>query len=140
MVKKKQSKSILSKVSWGLAAASVTTAVGAYFVYERSGVKTRRKIKGWALKAKGEILESLEGLGEINEKIYRDIIDEVVKKYKGAKNIDTKEVEKLVSELKGHWKKIMRDHEAKGRKSKPSKKRKTASKKSKKARNAKTKK
>ena len=72
--------------------------------------KTRKKMKGWTLKAKGEVLERLEDVKEVNEKIYNEVIDEVGKQYKAAKKIDAKDVDKLTSELKKHWKSIQKEY------------------------------
>jgi len=125
MAKKKKG-NLLAKVGIGLAAATVAAAAGTYFIYEKSSPKTRRKMKGWTLKAKGEVLERLEDLKEVNEKVYNEVIDEVGKQYKKAKKIDAKDVDKLTSELKKHWKAIQKEY---GPKPKKVVKRKTAKKK-----------
>jgi len=119
MAAKKREKSgghLLAKVGIGLAAATVAAAAGTYFIYEKSGPKTRKKMKGWTLKAKGEVLERLEDLKEVNEKVYYEVIDEVSKQYKKAKKIDAKDVDKLTAELKKHWKSIQKEYGAKAKK------------------------
>ena len=91
-------------------AAAVATVAGAYFLYgSKDASKNRKKIKAWSLKAKGEILEKLEKLSDINEEIYHKIVDEVSEKYKKIKNIDLEDVEKFAGELKSHWKKIEKE-------------------------------
>ena len=69
--------------------ATVAAAIaGTYFLYgSKNATKNRKKIKSWTLKAKGEILEQLESLSEVNEKIYHKIVDEVSDKYQALKNI-----------------------------------------------------
>lgn len=117
MAKKgKKSGHILAKVGIGLATATVAGAAATYFIYEKSSPKTRKKIRGWTLKAKGEVLERLEGLKDVNEKVYNQVIDQVGKQYKAAKKIDAKDVDKLTSELKKHWKSIQKEYGAKTKK------------------------
>ena len=113
---KKSSGNLLAKVGIGLAAATVAGAAATYFIYEKSSPKTRKKIRGWTLKAKGEVLERLEDLKEVNEKIYNQVIDEVGKQYKAVKKIDAKDVDKLTSELKKHWKSIQKEYGPKAKK------------------------
>ena len=134
MATKKSKKSgghFLAKVGIGLAAATVAGAAATYFIYEKSSPKTRRKIKGWTLKAKGEVLERLEDLKEVNEKVYNEVIDKVGKQYKAVKKIDARDVDKLTSELKKHWKSIQKEYGPKAKKvvRKKSVKRKTTRKK-----------
>src|SRR3989344_7290819 len=88
-------------------AAAVAAAAGVYFLYgSKNAVKNRKLVKGWMLKAKGEVLEKLEGLSEVSEQVYHKIVREVADKYQAAKNIDKKDIEEFVKELKSHWKSI----------------------------------
>ncbi len=90
--------------------AMVAAAAGAYFLYgSKNAAKNRQKVRSWSLKAKGEILEKLENLKEINEEAYHKIVSEVSDKYQTLKKIDKKDVDKFVKELKGHWKGIAKD-------------------------------
>ncbi len=90
----------------GLAAA----VAGAYFIYGNKEVqKKAKKVKGWALKAKGEVLEKIEKLKAVDEKLYHDTIDAVMKKYEKIKSIDTTEAIAVAKELKGHWKNIKKE-------------------------------
>lgn len=103
MAKKKEG-NLIAAVSLGALAA---LSAGAYFLYgTKEGAKKRVKIKGWVLKAKGEVLEKLETLKDVNEDTYNNIIGTVMKKYEGLKNVDPNEVSLLVSDLKKHWKNI----------------------------------
>ena len=53
----------------GLTTAAVA-AVGAYFLYgSKDAPKNRKKVKSWALKAKGEVLEVLEKAEKIEQAI-----------------------------------------------------------------------
>jgi IS4 transposase len=85
----------------GLAAA----AAGAYLVYGRTA-KQRRALRGWALKMKGEVLESMEKLKEVNEDSYQDVVDKVAKRYKKVKDINQDELKGLVGDLRAAWSKF----------------------------------
>jgi hypothetical protein len=90
-----------------LAAATAATAAGAYFLYgSKNASKNRKKIKGWTLKAKGEVLEKMEKMKNIDETDYKRIVDTVAAKYKKIKTVNTKEAEALAKELKAQWKEI----------------------------------
>lgn len=91
-------------------AALVAAAAGTYFLYgSKDAGKRRKKIKGWALKAKGEILEKLESVSEMSEEIYHNIVKEVVDRYEGLKHIQPKELKEFKSELKTNWGKIKKE-------------------------------
>ena len=87
--------------------AVLAAAAGAYYLFgTKEGAKKRVKIKGWALKAKAEVLEQLEQLKDVNEKKYHAVVSEVVKRYRKIKKLDPKEIETLAKEMKAHWKNI----------------------------------
>ena len=91
----------------GLAAA---TAVGAYFVHNSKDAKKKIKnVKGWALKAKGEVLDKLEDMKDVSEDKYKTTVDSVLSKYAKVKKVEGPEVEKLAGELKSHWKTIVKE-------------------------------
>lgn len=92
-------------VGAGIAALAAFAAAG-YFLYGKDGAKNRKKVKGWMLKAKGEVLEGVEKLKDVSEEQYAAIINKVGDKYKAVKNIDPAEVEAMMKELHGHWKSI----------------------------------
>lgn len=82
-------------------------SAGAYYLYgTKEGAKKRVKIRGWVLKAKGEVMEKMENLKDVNEGTYNTVVDTVTNKYKAIKSIDPKDVEALVTDLKKHWKSI----------------------------------
>jgi hypothetical protein len=92
-------------VGAGLATLAAFAAAG-YFLYGKNGAKNRKKVKGWMLKAKGEVLEGVEKLKDVTEDQYAIIVEKVGAKYKAIKSIDPKEVDTMVRELRGHWKNI----------------------------------
>lgn len=94
----------------GLVALAAATAAGAYFLYgSKNAAKNRKKVKGWTLKAKGEVLEKMETMKNIDESDYKKIVDTVAAKYKKLKTVNTKEVEGLARELKAQWKEIHKE-------------------------------
>ncbi len=91
----------------GLAAAA---AVGAYFVHNSKDAKKKIKnVKGWALKAKGEVLDKLEDMKDVTEDKYKGTVDSIVSKYSKIKKVEGPEIEKLANELKSHWKTIVKE-------------------------------
>lgn len=100
----------------GIAAAAAAAAAGAYFLYGKNGAKNRKIVKGWALKAKGEILDQMEKGKEMTEETYNKVIDKVTQKYQAVKNIDRSELDQMAKELKGHWKSISKQLSGKGKK------------------------
>lgn len=93
----------------GLVGLAAAAAAGAYFLYgSKEGAKRRAKIRGWSLKAKGEVLDRLEGLKEVNQEAYDKVVDTVTDKYKKMKNVDVAELALLTQDLKRHWGNIRR--------------------------------
>lgn len=88
--------------------ALLAAAAGAYFLYgSKDAAKNRKKITGWALKAKGEVLEQIEkAKTELSEEKYHEIIDKVERKYRALKEVENKELEEVMKDLKKHWKNI----------------------------------
>ena len=88
--------------------ALLAAAAGAYFLYgSKDAAKNRKKITGWALKAKGEVLEQIEKVkAELTEERYHEIIDKVERKYRALKEVENDELEDVVNDLKKHWKNI----------------------------------
>lgn len=93
-------------VGVSIVAAVAAAAAGGYFLYGKDGAKNRKKIKGWMLKAKGEVLEQIEKGKDVTEEVYHNVIDKVSKKYQTIKGIDPAEVQQMTKELKSHWKSI----------------------------------
>ncbi len=93
----------------GLAAAAgiagvVAAAAGAYFLYgTKEGAKTKKKIKGWALKAKGEVLEKLEKMKDVSEESYNGAVASVMDKYAKVMKEHGDDVAMVKKELHGYW-------------------------------------
>ena len=117
---KKQGMGVAAEV--GLAAASVAAIAGGYLLYgAKDAAKNRKKVKGWMLKAKGEILEKMETAKDLSEDKYHEIVDTVSKKYATLKQVDAPDLAELTNEAKKHWK-AMHKQLTGGNKKKPAKK------------------
>lgn len=88
----------------GLAAAAIAGAVGSYLLTGNRAAKTKRVLKGWMLKAKGEILEQLEKAGDVGEEMYYQTVDQVAAKYSKMAGVAQDEVDDMAVELKKQWK------------------------------------
>ncbi len=117
---KKHTSSAVKEVAIGVGLAAIAAAsAGAYFLYGAKGASKRRKhVKAWALKARGEVLERLEKLSDINEKIYNQVVAEVAAQYQKAKNVDSGDVKEFIGDLKSHWKDISKEITAYSKKAK----------------------
>lgn len=90
-------------IGFGLTAAAVSAA-GAYFLYgSKDAVKNRKKVKGWMLKAKGEILEKLEKAEAITEEEYKALVETASKAYGTVKSATEGEVKDFQREMRQHW-------------------------------------
>lgn len=78
-------------------------AAGAYFLYGKKGSKNREKIEGWALQLKGEVLEKMEELKDINQETYNELVEETVARYGRVKRISASELKTITADLKNAW-------------------------------------
>ena len=88
------------------AAGAVAATAGALFLYGKNAKRNRRVIRGWTMKIKGEVVDELERMREVDQKVYHRLVDDIAAKYARLPHIDTKDVEKAAKELKSHWKHI----------------------------------
>ncbi len=84
----------------GLAALA---AAGTYFLYGKRGAKTRETIAGWALQLKGQILEKLEKLDNVNQEAYNELITETVERFGRVKKVSAAELKLITADLKSAW-------------------------------------
>ena len=87
-------------IGFGLTAAALSAA-GAYFLYG-----SKDALKGWMLKAKGEVLQSLENAKEITEKEYKELVEAASGAYGTVKNATAGEVKDFKREMQQHWKEL----------------------------------
>ena len=101
MAEKKGSTGLL-----GVAAAAAAAVAAGFFLYGPKGADNRQKVRGWTLKAKGEVLEKLEDAKDLSDESYDLIVDTVTARYAKLKKVGEEEAAKLNKELKKHWKSI----------------------------------
>lgn len=92
----------------GLAAAAIGAALGSYLLTGKRTTKTKKVLRGWMLKAKGELLEQLEKAGNVGEDMYYQAIDQIVAKYSKVSGVAQNEVDDMARELKKQWKIVAR--------------------------------
>lgn len=102
----------------GLAAVAAAAA-GAYYFYGKNGSQHRKNLRGWMVKARGEVMEKMENLSNITENIYYQTVNEVLAKYKRLKSVTPKELEALKKDLKSHWRSIKSEILSATQRSKP---------------------
>ncbi|HLP44101.1 MAG TPA: hypothetical protein VK145_02370 [Candidatus Nanoarchaeia archaeon] len=100
-----------NKVLVGVGLATLAAAAaGTYFLYgSKNAQKNRKIVRGWMLRAKGEIIEQMEAVKDMNEEMYHRIVQEVTDRYAKLKNIDMGEMKDFRDELKTHWNNIKKD-------------------------------
>lgn len=109
MVKKVEEKGMGAKAIIGIGAGIAAATAAAYVLFGPEGKKNRKLIKGWSVKMKGEIIEKFENAKELTEPVYHEIIDNVQAKYAKLKNVDQDDLNKVVAEIKKHWKAIKKE-------------------------------
>ncbi len=105
----------------GIAAATAAAAAGGLFLYgTKEGARTRKKMAALGAAMKKEALTRFKQGREMSEKNYHKAVAVVGKKYAGIKNVDPRELQTALRELKGHWSTIKREIRV-GMKAKPKK-------------------
>jgi hypothetical protein len=90
-------------VGAGLAAAAIAAA-GAYWFYGSSDAKKHRaQVKSWMLKARAEVLEAVEKLGDIDKQTYLNIVDQIVGRYSKLQGVTASELASVTKDLKSTW-------------------------------------
>lgn len=113
MAQKKTQKELSSAqkvgIGFGLTAAAVTAA-GAYFLYgSKQASQNRKKVKGWMLKAKGDVLEALEKAEHITADEYKALVETASGAYGTVKSATAGEVKDFKKEMQQHWEKLQKN-------------------------------
>jgi Zn finger protein HypA/HybF involved in hydrogenase expression len=97
-----------AKLALGVAAGLFA---GAHLLFGNSenAKRNMKKLQGFAIKMKGEVVEKLEKAKQISEPIYNQIVDDVSKKYK---KIEKGQLNEVIADLKKQGKKILKDVKA----------------------------
>ena len=90
----------------GLAALAAAAAGAYYFYGSKDAKKHQRKMKSWAVKARGEVMEKMEHMKSLSQATYDKAVTEVMDKYKKIKTISPAEVNALAKDMKSHWNRI----------------------------------
>lgn len=110
MAKKKEALANAQKlgIGVGLTAAAVAAA-GAYFLYgSKDAAKNRKKVKSWTLKAKAEVLETLENAKEITEEEFHALVAGVTETYTKVHKLSKAEVKDFKTEMISSWQDLMK--------------------------------
>lgn len=84
-------------------ALTAIAAAATYFLTGKKGKENREKIAAWTLKMKGEVLEQMKKMKEIDKEKYFEMVDEVAKKYAKAGRVSAEEMKHLTEEVKTAW-------------------------------------
>ena len=97
----------------GIGAGVAALTAAAYVLFGPEGKKHRKAVKSWAVKMKGDIIEKFEEAKDLTEPVYHNIVDNVSAKYAKLKNVDKKELDETVAEIKKHWNALKKEASSK---------------------------
>ena len=105
----KNTKSKINSTAVTMGAATVAAAaVGAYWLYgAKHATKHRKLAASWMLKARAEVMDAVEKIGDIDKVAYLQIVDDVIKKY-AQSNQGSAAVAVVTKEIKAAWPHIQR--------------------------------
>lgn len=94
-------------IAAGITGLFASALLAAHFLFNtEKGKKSLKHLKSWSFKMKGELLEKIEKIKNIDETTYHNIVDELSAKYQKIKGMTVEEVSEISKELKSNWKKI----------------------------------
>lgn len=106
MKKETQKKGMSTGAVIGITAGVAALGAATYFFFGPNGKKNQKKVTGWMLRTKGEIVEKLENAKEVSEDTYHKIVDSVIKPYLTKKGANIEEIQNYATDLKKQWKSI----------------------------------
>lgn len=89
-----------------IGAGALALAAASYYFFGPEGKKNQKKVKGWMIKMKGEIIDKIEDAKELSETAYHKIVDVVGAKYLKGGKATVADVQAYVDALKKQWKGI----------------------------------
>lgn len=112
---KKKGLSSTQKVGIGVSlTTAAVAAAGAYFLYgSKDAPKNRKTVKSWALKAKAEVLETLEKAQHMTEAEYQVLVDGAMKTYSKAQSLSKADVSGFKKEMSENWQGLVKSGAAK---------------------------
>ncbi len=93
-------------------ALTAIAAAATYFLTGKRGVENRAKISAWTLKMKGEVLEKMKSMKDVNKEAYYALVDEVSERYERVGKVSAAEMKNLTKELKNAWAHISKEIKA----------------------------
>lgn len=102
-------------------AIAAVAAIGALlagtflFAGDRGG-KNRTMVRDWMVRAKGEVIETLETMKDVSKETYDDVVDTVLKRYNAVKDVSADELADFRDELRSHWDAIAKSAKSKTKK------------------------
>jgi len=100
-------KGISTGAKAGLGIAAIAAAAGAYYFYgSKHAPSNRKQMKGWMIKAKGELVEKMEKMKDISQASYEAAVNQITEKYGKLKDIDPQDLQAMAHDFKRHWKSI----------------------------------
>ena len=101
-----------------IAAALAAAGAGAYWLYgAKDASKHRKAAKSWMLKARGDVLEGVEKLKDIDKERYMQIVEGVMKRYKAMGGVTAAEAAQMASDFKDSWQHMHKAAKSKAKKS-----------------------
>lgn len=102
----KKSKNNSVEKTIAISAGVAAMAAASYFLFGPKGTQNRKKLKGWMIKMKGEVIEEIERLKEVSEPAFHAAVDTIAAKYAKYGKVPSAEIASLAKELKKSWKSI----------------------------------
>ncbi len=97
----------------GLTTAAVAAA-GAYFLYgAKDAPDNRKKVKSGILRAKAEVLETLENAREITEDEFHDLVDGVAATYSKVQSLSKNDLKEFKTDMADNWQDLVASGAAK---------------------------
>jgi hypothetical protein len=118
MAKKTIKKAVVSDahklgIGVGLTTAAVAAA-GAYFLYgAKDAPDNRKKVKSGILRAKAEVLETLENAKEITEDEFHELVDGVAATYSKVQSLSKNDLKEFKTDMADNWQDLVASGAAK---------------------------
>mgnify|MGYP000550013970 CR=1 FL=1 len=89
-----------------IGAGVAALAAASYYFFGPEGKKNQKKMKGWMIKMKGDIVDKMEDAKDMSEAAYHNIIDTVSAAYQKNSKVAATDVADYVAILKKQWRGI----------------------------------
>jgi hypothetical protein len=106
MAKETNKGSAAAGIGIGVAALAAAAAGAYYFYGTNAAAQHRKQMKGWMIKAKGDVVEKLENLKDLSQENYDNVVKQVTEKYGKLKNVNPQDLKAMADDMRKHWKNI----------------------------------